>query len=296
MNQPTNIHSSDAEALIRAIRENTNATLVGTDAGEELLIIPGRNGQDTKIIDVREITDKLAEEPRFYNKTQELCDVTSLLEHHKVHATVDTRIVANQETSVVEVIYNYHAKEGPRRSDWRARLKLKTSEEWQRWDSVGPMGQAEFAEFLENCALDFLEPTTDAGQAKITEVGRAFGAFASVSKILDLKHGLELTVNQLVTNKVTLQSGEGKFSFQEAPAGAGGETLTVPGAFLIAIPVFERGASYVVPVRLRYRVGGGRITWTPEPFKLRRIYDHAFEELINAVREGTGSPVLLGTP
>lgn len=293
------IKQSDAGSIIDATRASTQAYVLQLENGEELVAIPGKGTAETRVISSKSLTDPFEADPRFFERTQQVIDAASFIAHYLKFRTDETILIAETgEKPRVEAIYNYHSTDGPRRCDWRCRLSLKLSDEWKRWDAIAgkQMLQADFAQFLEDCALDVLEPTADAAKAKIDEVGRAFGSFAGPAKLLELKDGLEIRVNQQVANKVKLLSGETKLVFSEEHTGAGGEPLNVPSAFVIAIPVFERAAGYVVPVRLRCRVTSGRVAWSLEPFGMQRVFDHAFEEVLSQVRVATGVPVLIGTP
>ncbi len=70
----------------------------------------------------------------------------------------------------------------------------------------------------------------------------------------------------------------------------------MPGAFLVAIPVFKGGAPYQIPARLRYRVREKSITWFYELHGVDRVFDHAFSEACAKAANDTGLPLFLGAP
>lgn len=108
--------------------------------------------------------------------------------------------------------------------------------------------------------------------------------------------GLAVTVDSKVTNAVNLATGEGQLSYAEEHRDAGGQSLKVPGALLIAVPVFRSGFAYQIPVRLRYRVKDGNVTWTLAMYRPERYFDDAFMGACERVREETALPLFVGSP
>jgi hypothetical protein len=72
--------------------------------------------------------------------------------------------------------------------------------------------------------------------------------------------------------------------------------VKVPNLFLIGIPVFEGGPLYRIPVRLRYRLAGGRVTWIVRRYRPEAVFKDAFDEALARIGEATGLPVLRGAP
>ena len=56
------------------------------------------------------------------------------------------------------------------------------------------------------------------------------------------------------------------------------------------------GVSYVIPVRLRYRVTSGQIKWTMHLVQAERAFDRATREVCANVAEKTGLPLFYGCP
>mgnify|MGYP001616645358 FL=1 len=93
-----------------------------------------------------------------------------------------------------------------------------------------------------------------------------------------------------------LASGEATLLFEETHKGADGQPLKVPAAFLVAIPVLRGGPLYRVPVLLRYRVQGGKVSWAISLYDAQGRIDHALGEARTRVAEVTGLLVLEGSP
>jgi hypothetical protein len=66
--------------------------------------------------------------------------------------------------------------------------------------------------------------------------------------------------------------------------------------FLIGIPVFEDGGIYRLPVRLKYRLRSGAISWSFEIYREEKAIKDALVGAANEVKEGTGLPLYFGTP
>lgn len=119
---------------------------------------------------------------------------------------------------------------------------------------------------------------------------------ATPTKLIELSRGLQVNESSAIREAVKLSSGEGVISFQSEHLDAAGEQLHVPSMFLLAIPVFRNGPLYQVLARLRYRKQPGGLVFWYELSRTDRVFDHAFDEAVEQVRNDTGLPVLLGGP
>ncbi len=142
--------------------------------------------------------------------------------------------------------------------------------------------------------------------------------FASPARLMEVARGLEVRAGQAVKNKVNLATGETEFVFEEKHTDASGAPLKTPAAFHILIPIFQGGAPYSIPVRLRYRVNAGAIVWFYELHRADLFFDDAMNDAIERTRRpvegsealaklpvgadgkpaagGCGLPVMLGAP
>ena len=183
---------------------------------------------------------------------------------------------------------------GPRYGEHRVQYAFPLSDEWRAWTmrSLAGMGQQAFAEFLEDRLADVVDPEgADVDGLKDLGLKTATG-----SELLALSRGLTVRVDSKVAAHTNLQTGEGMLSYEESHAGADGAPLRVPGAFVIAIPVFAHGARYKLHVRLRYRVKQGAVTWSLQVHRADVAMTHALDEACTRAAQETGAPLYYGTP
>ena len=114
--------------------------------------------------------------------------------------------------------------------------------------------------------------------------------------MLELSRGLVVRQNSRVKNAQVLQSGEAQLSYETMHTDEAGAPLSVPGAFLLGVPVFDNGPVYRVPVRLRYRLVEGKLSWRYILHRPDVVFRTAIDAALDDIRQQTGLPVLLGTP
>jgi uncharacterized protein YfdQ (DUF2303 family) len=185
--------------------------------------------------------------------------------------------------------------------DYRVSYGFPVSKEWKAWTgkNAGRMGQADFADFLENRILDVLDPP-DADkpedQALIQLQAKLGGIFAGPTKLLELSRGMTVNLGGTVEQIVNLSSGEVSVQFKETHLDGKGAPLKVPSLFLIGIPVFDGGALYRLAVRLRYRKDGAALVWFYEIHRADRAFDDAFKEACERAQLATSLPLFYGKP
>lgn len=126
-------------------------------------------------------------------------------------------------------------------ADHRAVFQPAVSEPWDTWSKASrkPMGQVEFAEFLEDRVDDIKEPH---GADLITLIDN-FSAVRSAT----------------FGSKVSRVNGSVKLTYNDETSTG---DLVLPETFTLGIPVFDGGPSYAVKARLRYRFGGGAVAFS----------------------------------
>ncbi|HSH26186.1 MAG TPA: DUF2303 family protein [Wenzhouxiangella sp.] len=149
--------------------------------------------------------------------------------------------------------------------------------EWARADR-SLMGQAEFADFIDDHVENFVSPD---------------GA-----TMLEIAQTLRVNNNVAFSNKVSLTNNAVNLAYTEeieGKAGAAGD-MQIPEEFEIALPVFKGHGPWKVKARLRYRVSRGNLEIG---FKLRRpdrVFDKAVDEDVIAKLEEAGIPTFMGRP
>jgi uncharacterized protein YfdQ (DUF2303 family) len=169
------------------------------------------------------------------------------------------------------------------------------SEAWKVWikNNAEPMGQAEFAAFIENHIVDLASPN----QIEINEArDNHKTTVATPAELIELSRGMEVTVGARIKSKTNLASGEKQLVFETENRTADGSTLVVPGLFVVNVAPFYQGEPMRIFARLRYRPSEGGVVWFYELYRP----DLAIEERVTAdldtVRDSASVPVFHGAP
>lgn len=192
----------------------------------------------------------------------------------------------------------------PRFGRHRAHHAFPLSDEWKAWRDKNkkPMGQADFAAFIEDRILDILPPPIFDGDLSLADqellriTNLLKGRFAGPETLMELARGLAVHEGSKVMATVNLASGESSITFESEHRNAEGEKLAVPNLFLLGIQVFESGNPYRVTARLRYRKKDGGIIWLYELYREDRVFKDAFNGAVGAAAAATGLPAYYGTP
>ena len=182
--------------------------------------------------------------------------------------------------------------------DHRVVYAFPLSEPWKIWvDGNGKfMGQAEFAAFLEEHIHEIAAPDTDPDGPDVTWERTFRTKIAQPNELVDLARGMEIHVGAKVVNKVRLQTGETAISFETEHRTADGRDITVPGLFLLRLPIFYRGLHQRMLVRLRYRVKDGAILWAYELHRPDEVVDERVGNDLHEVESRTQRTVIVGSP
>lgn len=299
-------YSTEAQAVVAALDERAYAETLNVrlakDGQRAIDVLVHREGDKTVIKSVKPFVDEYLTAPERRRGTAELGELASFIGHVKRFKDADSAIFADRDPkrpSLLAVL-DYHragATSSPRFGEHRARYAFPLADEWTAWTGKAgqSLDQASFAAWLEDHLADVADPTQagDGGREFLTLFSCAF---ASASKLLELSRGLNVHVGERVGNHVNLASGEATIAFVAQHADDQGKPLKVPGAFLLAIPVFRGGDLYKIPARLRYRVAQGAITWSFDLYRTPAVFDHAIGEACTTAQEETDLPVFVGKP
>lgn len=208
--------------------------------------------------------------------------------------------IANKSSPKLIGVLDYNPaspnNEDARFGQHRVTYAFPLSQAWQAWSRPQEgMAQAKFAEFLEDRILDVMDPAM-AGEKAVSIAGTLGVTLASPSRLLELSRGLKVRAETKVGAVVNLSTGETQIAYEEAHKGDDSGPLKVPGAFVVAVPVFEGGDVFQLPVRLRYRVQSGAVAWSLLPIDTQTVFDAAVNDAIKAVETETALPVYAGTP
>lgn len=236
----------------------------------------------------------------------QLRDLDSFINHLNRFKDGDSAAFAlnDRANPSIHSVIDYHRighESAPRWGQHTSSFTMPLDKAWKAWKAIDgeAMSMVEFAGFLENQIIDVM----DISELKLTDEQALYvkrlggeGRIASPAKLMEISTNLQIREESDVTNSVTLSSGEGVASSQSQHVDGMGKPISVPSMFVIAVPVFENGPLYQVIVRLRYRKLPTGLVFFVEQWRADRVFDHAFDEALQRVRDETELPVFLGSP
>lgn len=282
----------------------------------ELAHIPHPSAPDTSIpvimsaagatiISKQSIADYL-DHPERRTGTALMTRLESFVEHVNRFKNDDSAVFANDSrvTPGLTAVLDYHdcGSEGtPRHGDHRTRFDFPLSDEWKLWMECNgqKMTMVEFAEFLEERVTDI--DTVESYDDLNEDIQRFIGAtgldkIAAPSRLIELSRNLQVHESSVIKQVQNLSSGEGVLRFESEHTDAAGQPVDVPGLFIICIPVFAHDGYYRIAARLRYRKTGSGIVFWYDLWRTDLVFDHAFNQACERVRDETSLPLLIGAP
>lgn len=243
-------------------------------------------------------------------------DVESFILHFNHFKNSDSKVFASKTANRFLSIIDYHEVDkdagttvspsqlSPRHCRHGGVFAPKFSEAYLAWTGRNKknMGQAEFADFLEDRVLDLHEPPAvnsenEADKKKLKIARMVNKTFADPAKMMDFRKGIKTHEASISKQFVNTQTGETEFEFRVEQHDEKGERVTIPGLFIIAIPVFDNSnVHYEVLVRLKYRTSEGRTTWFYELFRIDLVLENAFNDIKSKIATETSTTVLQGFP
>jgi len=288
------------EKLSESIRKSIEPRVISKDGADFLV-----HNQEMAVKDLTALTEKYEPAPRRRTGITTLArlhsyiDFTNRYKGNDSIILVEGKVGKNTIQAAALTIFNAdpagddQLKAG--HGDFKCDYKFPISKELKAFvdknDSV--MTQADFAMFLEDHISDMSSPSLMAEEDQKAIVRSLGGAGADPINMLELARGLEVRVTETVTNQSKLASGEMSFKFSAEHAGVDGKPLSIPAWFLITVPLFEGGAPIDIPVRLRYRVKEGVVSWFYELYRMNEAFDKAFDDAVSFIKEKTELPVFI---
>ncbi|MHC2090405.1 DUF2303 family protein [Methylobacterium sp. CM6244] len=268
----------------------------GLPSAIPVVVTPGPNGGTVRVL--KDEIEKFRTGPERRRGTATVTTLLSFIELVNRHKDDGSVIFAKTDwpKPALTAVLDYHGLKGePRNADHRVHYAFPITPEFEAWiNNAGEkLSQADFAAFLEDHAAELSAPY----DAEKGEYERLFKAkFATPNELIDLARSLEIRVGQTFKQAIKLQSGEAELVYQEEHTGRNGEAITVPGIFMIALPAFLDGEQVRIPVRLRYRAGGGTVTWFYDLYRWQdELRDRVSQDLAKAGKE-TALPTFEGSP
>jgi len=216
-----------------------------------------------------------------------LTEADSFIHYVSKHGQAGSTLIyahVNTEDSFLSLtaVLNGHS-DTPDWGDHKGHFQPRLSVEWKRWNEKDrqTFNQADFATWLEDNLPDIA-----------SQEGMPSGA-----DILQMALGFEANADKRLRSKINLQSGGVQFEFVEDEDKDTRSRMQVFNRFMLGIPAFE-GSEHAYPIeaRLKYREKDGKVTFWYELIRPDRVFKAAVDDELARIREGTGYPVLFGTP
>ncbi len=281
---------------IAQLATNATAASVLTEGDVKMLVFPTGEGK----VEVRSLKPEIdafrtaPDRRRGTAKASTLDSFVDLVNRHKDEGSAIFGSIDTAQPKFIAVV-DYHAIDhSPRFGQHRIEYVFPISDEWAAWRgrNGASMDQSAFASFVEDHVAELSAPY-DAERGQIEGL---FGTkFGLPSELIQLSRGLALNVESTVKEIRVLQSGEAQIQYDEVHKDGAGKPLTVPGLFVISIPLFVGAEPTRLIARLRYRRDNG-IKWS---FHLWRWAEAVRQSLISDLdraAKDTGLPTFEAMP
>ncbi|MDQ0894457.1 DUF2303 family protein [Agromyces ramosus] len=243
----------------------------GLDLGEVYALPDGHGG--VRIAD----TDQYAETPRRPQGKRVVLDAASFVAYVNRHVTAGTEVYADTPNSTVRAVIDSH-EGGAGEPGWQSHkldLSLEHTKAWRAWvehdlgqNPRGWFGQQEFAEFIEDRALDVVEPD--------------HGALIDIATTFEAKQKADFA------SAVRTDSGAVQFAYTETVAAKAGQkgTLEIPKVFRLALRPYIGGPIYYLTAQFRYRISGNGLLLGYALERPENILEAAFSDIVTEIRDG----------
>ena len=198
-------------------------------------------------------------------------DVSSLGQYVQRHSEPGTAIHADYSKATMVAVIDGH-DDGPGHGDHRVTFTAHTSDQLKAWLAINkkPMGQIAFGLFLEDRAVDVVQPDA----ATIMEMVMTFDA----------------------TKKVTFRSAQrlhdGQRQFQYVEENETKGAVTLPDHAIILAPIYRGMEPQRIKFMIRYRIEDGSLQFTVQMHDQETVMRAAFDKCVDALRLGlTDEPV-----
>lgn len=193
----------------------------------------------------------------------------------------------------------------------RATYAFPLSPEWKIWSKASSVAfdKGEFGEFIEANAKDFLEPTPallantpgkpgiEPWEVRMIEVARQLaGRFGQYTTLMQLARSFQINEVSNIATTLNRDTGESSIQFLNEHQQPDGAPLQIPNLFMIAVPIFENGAHYRIPVRFRYRKVGSAVKFLLQMHNPDICLKDAVDEALARVSGETNLPLFRGKP
>lgn len=279
--------STDAGAIIHAVQRLHGISTVDLGSGKAAVAIP----RGLVLHSIKPLIDEYRTAPERIRGTADLETLESFIAHAMRFTGPHSVVFA--KASGLTAVYDYLGNGQPAFCEHRATYSFPYSAEWQAWRQAHErqLPQLAFAEFLEAHIADVTTPKADDAE----HFGELGFTLATPAQLLALSRSLTVRVESTAVAKANLSTGEMEVAFKEEHTDTAGAAMKVPAGFMLLIPPHEGGALYRIPVRLRYRVVGGKVNWTMLLHRLDAVLRDALKHACTEVITRTGLPLFYGS-
>lgn len=218
--------------------------------------------------------------------------------------------IVNYSHAGAEEISRHSPSVVARHGDHRGIYTFPFSEEWKAWGGISgkPLDKDEMGEFIEKYAYTIEDPTpaiiaatesedNATWENKLIVLARQIdGRYGQLVQLLHMSRQFQVFETSNLAVTTNRDTGEASIQFVNEHADPEGAPIKVPNLVIVAIPVFDGGARYRIPVRFRYRRAGQSVKFTLSLHNANRAFDAAFDEAITFAATETGLPLFLGAP
>ncbi len=227
-----------------------------------------------EVVDLEKFRAPLRPGPARKAGEYRVSDVASFLAYFSKHAGPNPETWVG-ESQIVAVL-DAHGDD-PRWEGHRLVLKLQYSPEWQRWFGVSGkwQGQQAFAEFLEDCAADVLEP--------------------DAATMLEVAQSLQAHIKADFKSAYRTSDGQRAFRYEEtttAKAGSKGE-LEIPERLVLLLRVFLGQEPIQVTARFRYRLSDEGLRLGVVLDRVQETLEAARDLVVDQLTDGTDRGIVL---
>lgn len=270
-----------SSALLAAFEAGRESSVEGVADTSEQIIVPINH----KLIDNSEAVLKRRKasegQPEVTAGTMELHQVEAVIAAVKLWGGAHTHVMADAAEFCMVVHFDglntqkdsedSRVHPGSGWNQLRGLMKLRESDKLKHWKQAGDwMKQKDFAEFLEDHALDVVTPEG--------------------SDLLEIVSDLEATSSGSFKGKVSLQNGDVSLAYQNETE----TNVEIPKEIKLGIPLFEHGQRYSLTGRLRFRVHGGEVYFKIMLVNLDDAKRQEFSEMVGQIKEKIDEPVIEG--
>lgn len=159
----------------------------------------------------------------------------------------DTRIEVSAGGNA-QAFIDASGKDAPEWEHHIAAFSVTWSDRWNTWMKMNrqSLGQRQFAEFAEENTADFFMPQG--------------------GLMLDIARTLQAEQNSTFSGGIRLENGDVQFGYTKTTKAKAGEKsdIEIPSQFTISVPILENETPRQIPIRLRYELNEGKLTFTYE--------------------------------